>query len=187
MARPLGPYPLPGEELLPPGDELIPKDSSSLGLQVDRDQVMGILAPFNGRARRYLAASLRGASRGMAAAAAGVDLNTIQGWELKHTAFRQAAVDASNLGFATVVERELYSRAFAGAEDRGSMRALELVTKARSPEYREKSQVQMDVIHRAGAALGALTSGWDGNDSAASLPSIEGEARVIVEGEATDS
>jgi hypothetical protein len=96
----------------------------------------------------------------MAAAAAGVSEATLEQWEKKHPEFRQATVSAYQMGFRRVFEPELYRRALAGPDDRGSMRALELVTKARDGSYRDKSQVQMEVFHRATEATSGLTGGW---------------------------
>lgn len=120
----------------------------------------GLLSPFNTRARAVLVALLRGYSRGMAAAAGGVGETTVEGWEKRHPEFREAMVQCLNLGFRRVFEPELYRRALAGPEDRGSMRALELVTKARDSAYRDKSQVQHELIQRAVEAEVGFTSGW---------------------------
>ena len=124
------------------------------------EQLWGLLAPFNTRARHIIVSLLRGYSHGMAATAAGVAENTMQRWMKAHPEFREAVGTASQMGFRRTFEPELYRRAMAGREDRGSMRALELVTKARDSAYRDKSQVQHEIITRAQESTAALTGGW---------------------------
>lgn len=57
MALPLGPYPLPGEQLPPPSTAMVEVRDHVLGLQLDTAHITGLLRPFNGRAR---AAALTG-------------------------------------------------------------------------------------------------------------------------------
>jgi hypothetical protein len=56
----------------------------------------------------------------------------------------------------------------AGADDRASARLLELWVKREDAAYRDKAQLQIDVIQRASVARGAIISGWD--DAAADEP-----------------
>lgn len=64
-------------------------------------------------------------------------------------------------------ETELYRRAMAGAADRGSVRALEIVLKARDPQYRDRLQVQHSAMLEGERAVSRLTSGWADDDSEA--------------------
>ena len=165
---PWGPYPRPDEpQSLPLTDVLSFEDrtDSITGMRLDGAEIVGLLEPFNGRARAALIALLRGASRTQAAVAAGIDIDTMRGWERKHEQFATATATCANWGFATVFERELMSRALAGADDRGSMRALELIIKARDASYREKQQIQMEHIIRARAAQDTLVAGWQAYDA----------------------
>lgn len=130
---------------------------------------MGLIAPFDGRRRAVLTALLNGSSKSMAAASAGVTTRSVQLWERADEDFRNAVTLAERIGFACVIENELYRRALAGAEDRGSMRALEMVVKSRDVAYREKAQLALHVAHRAEENLHRLTAGWDsdsGSDTA---------------------
>jgi len=151
--------------------ELVPADVATLQehlsvgdgdfrVTVPAEELCGLLAPFNTRARHVLVALLRGYSRGMAATNAGVSESTLGLWEKAHPAFREATVHAYQTGFRRTFEPELYRRAMAGTEDRGSMRALELVTKARDSAYRDKAQMQLEVTHRAVESMGKLVAGW---------------------------
>lgn len=129
------------------------------------EEIRGLLAPFSNRARHILVSLLRGYSIRMAAANVGLTDETVRLWGKKAPEFAQAVQRASNLGFSRTFERELHSRAMAGTDDRGSMRALEMVVKARAPEYREKQQVHMEVVHRAEQALGGMVQGWEQNEA----------------------
>lgn len=159
-----GPYPPKGEEPEPDVPlALITKqaDDKFTGLAFDMGELVDLIRPFNGRARTFLISLLRGASRTMASSAAGVDVDTVREWERKHPEFARASKRCSNLGFTNVFESELYRRALAGPDDRGSMRALELVAKSRDSAYRDKSQVQMEHVLRAGEAMQRLMGGWE--------------------------
>lgn len=87
---------------------------------------------------------------------------------------------AEEIGFARTVEAELYRRSFAGKDDRSSMRALEIVAKARRSDYREKSQLEVTVRDQATLAMESAGS-W--------LPSSESErvAPTVVEAIAAPS
>jgi hypothetical protein len=130
-------------------------------VSVPSEQVVELISPFDGRKRAFLVGLLNGRSRSMAAAGAGITLRTIQLWEKSDPGFRDASVSAEQIGFAGVIESELYRRALAGHSDRGSMRALELVVKSRDASYREKSQITLDVVQRAEEAGQRLVSGWE--------------------------
>ena len=128
---------------------------------VPAEELTQLLSPFDGRRRAFLTGLLNGRSRSMAAAGAGITLRSIQLWEKADPAFREASITAEQIGFAGVIESELYRRALAGQEDRGSMRALELIVKSRDAAYREKSQVTLDVVQRAEEAGLRFVEGWE--------------------------
>ncbi len=163
--KPLGPYsdePMPALAI-----EDISALQTSLSVMVDdfrvtvpAEELSGRLGPFNTRARIILVHLLKGYSRGMAATQAGVSESALENWEKAQPAFREATVWAHQTGFRRTFEPELYRRAMAGSEDKGSMRALELVTKQRDASYRERSQVQMEIVTRAIDATQQLASGW---------------------------
>lgn len=136
-------------------------DGGDFRVELPEDVLRGLLEPFSTRARMVIVSLLRGYSQRMAAATAGIDDETVRVWGKRHPEFAQAVQKAASLGFSRTFERELHQRALAGPDDRGSMRALELVTKARAPEYREKQQIAMEVTHRAEIALGGMVQGWD--------------------------
>ena len=104
-------------------------------------------------------ALLSGKSLRIAATMAGFSPETIRQWLQKYPDVRYAVLTAEAIG-ASVFERELERRALAGSDDRGSVRALELVVKARMPEYRDKTQVQMDVVHKAESAVLDIVGDW---------------------------
>lgn len=135
-------------------------DAGDFTVLTNAEEIRGLLGPFNARARHVLVSLLRGYSKRMAATMVGVDVDTLTRWGKSVPEFAQAMSKASDWGFSRTFERELYSRALAGPDDKGSMRALELVTKSRAAEYREKAQVQMEVIHRAQEAMSGAFGGW---------------------------
>ena len=95
----------------------------------------------------------------MAGASAGVAKATVDNWRNADPAFAQAVLMALDLGFALGIEAEAYDRA-QDRTDRASGRLLELILKARSPDYREKSQLQLEVVQRVGSAGAAALAGW---------------------------
>lgn len=135
-------------------------DTGDYRVPLPVEEITGLLGPFNTRARVILIHLLKGYSRGMASTVAGVSESTLESWEKRDPEFREATVRAYQMGFRRTFEPELYRRAMAGSDDRGSMRALELVTKARDASYREKSQVAMEVVHRAGESMAKMVNGW---------------------------
>lgn len=77
---------------------------------------------------------------------------------LKADATLNALIEfAGDIGLARF-EAELHDRALAGAGDRGSPRALEMVLKRHFPEYRDKAQVEMTHILRAAEAWSGATA-----------------------------
>lgn len=123
-------------------------------------EMTGLIGSFGGRARRVCLRLLGGASLLQAAAAAGIGRTTLDDWRQRELAFQRCVSLCLDLGSA-LYEGELHSRALAGPDDRGSMRALELVVKARNPDYRDKAQVQMGVVHVFKQAL-SDAGGWRG-------------------------
>ena len=109
-------------------------------------EMAGLIGRFNGRARRVCLRLLGGASLLQAAAAAGIGRTTLDDWRQRELEYQRIVSLCLDLGSA-LYEGELHSRALAGPDDRGSMRALELVVKARNPDYRDKAQIQMGVLH----------------------------------------
>jgi hypothetical protein len=95
----------------------------------------------------------------MAAAAAGVSIDSLQTWEKREPAFREATALASDLGFRSVYESELYDRAL-DRGDRASGRLLEVLLKSRSADYRDKAQVSMEITHLAVSAGQAMIEGY---------------------------
>jgi hypothetical protein len=133
-------------------------DGGDFTVLIPEGEIRGLLLPWNTRARQVLVSLLRGYSLRSAAATAGIDHDTVTRWGKKHTDFSQALTKAREWGFTRTFESELQRRALAGPDDRGSMQALLAVAKARAPEYREKSQLQLEVLHRAEAAEAAAFS-----------------------------
>lgn len=130
--------------------------------------LLGFLESRVGTAGRLLGLGmLRGLSMRQASFRAGVSDQTVRDWVRKDPELRRAVLDLEGWRAATV-EDEVTRRAFAGSEDRGSMRALELLAKATMPEYRDKHQVELTVRHAAEQAQSAATSGWKRDDSASS-------------------
>lgn len=131
------------------------------------EDLAGLLRPFNGRARIVLVQLLRGHSLTMAATTAGVTATTVARWRKMDPAWNDAVETALSWGFARVYESELYDRAL-DRGDRASGRLLELVLKSRSPDYRDKSQMRHEVIHRAEQAHADIVAGWSGDNEPAS-------------------
>ncbi|MFN0147332.1 MAG: hypothetical protein ACKVT1_12540 [Dehalococcoidia bacterium] len=106
--------------------------------EVPTEDVARILAPFEGRKRAFLVRLLNGRSKRAAAAGVGISVRATQLWAKADPDFAEAVAFCKEVGFATVIEDELYRRALAGSQDSGSMRALELVAKSRDPRYRDR-------------------------------------------------
>ncbi len=155
----MGPMPQYGESLPPLDRAEVAKLLPTVGADAVED-IASLLDGFNGRARSICLLLLGGASILQAAAGAGLARGTLDNWRQADVAFQRAVGLCLDLGSA-LYEGELHSRALAGPDDRGSMRALELVVKARNPDYRDKAQVQMGVIHVFKQAL-SDAGGWRG-------------------------
>jgi len=140
------------------------RPGDSWQVNVPAEAVARVLAPFLGRKRAFLVRLLNGWSKRAAATGAGVSVRTTQLWAKADGEFAESVAFCESVGFSTVIESELYRRALAGVADRGSMRALELVVKSRAPEYREKAQIQLDVIQQASEASARLVAGWQENN-----------------------
>lgn len=127
----------------------------------------GFLRPFSGPARTLLIGLLQGRSLLQACVTARITDTTARLWQREDPEFRQAVEFAQQLGFASTIESELYHVAL-DRSHRGQIRALEIIAKARRPEYREKAQVQMTVIHQAEEASSNVIDGWQSDDTASS-------------------
>lgn len=154
-----GPLPVVGEDI-PGVDPAAVQRSCPWMFPEDCEEIGGLIGRFNGRARRVLFALLEGKSLAQASAIAVIGRDTLDNWRRNVQEFGYAVTLCHDLGSA-LYEGELHSRALAGPDDRGSMRALELVVKARNPDYRDKAQVQMGVIHVFKQAL-SDAGGWRG-------------------------
>lgn len=148
--------------------------SGSITPRPDAGLIGGLVRELQARAGeqgvRIGMALAAGQSRGMAALAGGITRQGLAAWCKRDREVSVLFDACEQLGFSSVLESELYRRALSGPEDRGSIRALELVVKARDPQYRDKAQVQMEVIHRAQEAVAEAFGGWeqaeDANDAA---------------------
>jgi transposase len=127
---------------------------------VDPEALIGLLGPFDGRARRVLLLLLQGYSMGMAAASVGRSIQTLQTWARDDPEYAVAQRTARDWGFRRTAERELQRRAMAGPDDKASGRLLELWLKREDSAYREKSQVAMEITHKAGESLTRLVGGY---------------------------
>ncbi|MFW6174353.1 MAG: hypothetical protein ACOC5K_01060 [Chloroflexota bacterium] len=129
------------------------------------DYVAGLVRLFQERAGEQWAhiasLMLRGHTLRTAATRSGL---TYQGAQkaIKADPELSSLVAAAEAAGAGVFEGELMERALAGSEDKGSMRALELVVKARMPEYRDKRQEEITVTHKAESAMASVIDGWHG-------------------------
>lgn len=139
-----------------------------LDARPDAQLIVGLLDGLRERAGesgyRIGLALAAGQSRGMAALAGGLTRQGLAAWCKRDRSVAMLLDSCEQLGFSTVLESELYRRALNGESDRGSMRALELVVKARDATYRDKAQVQMEVVHRAQEAVAGAFGGWEGAD-----------------------
>lgn len=123
------------------------------------DDVRGVLAGLDGPARTFVLSVLNGQSMEAAAARTG---RTVQGFydrAKKDPAFKRTMELARQIGTRLIYEAELEDIAL-DRSHRGQMRALELLLKARLPEYREKQQVEMTHVMRAIEAGRTLIEGY---------------------------
>ncbi len=108
------------------------------------------------RLERCAAALLAGQSWAIAAASIGLSSRDLRKLRNSDRELGEWLETCEDLGFSNVIESELYSRAMGGPDDRGSIRALELLIKSRRQEYREKVAGEITVAHRVDAAFGAF-------------------------------
>ena len=129
------------------------------------DLLIGLLREVETRAgeggKRIAQALAAGQSRSMASLAGGISDKQLIMWCRADRELASLLDSCEQMGVSGVFESELYRRALGGEDDRGSIRALELVLKARRPEYRERSQVQMEIVTRAQESRAQIVSGWD--------------------------
>ena len=151
--------PRPTGDLLPLDPNMQVVSRNGAAIPIPSDVLAGLLGPFNGRAREILVHLLGGSSMAMAAATAGLSKTGLDTWRQRDPEFGAAVTMAYDMGFAASVESYAYQRAF-DPEDRASGRLLELILKARSPDYREKSQLQLEVVRRIEDAGASMLSGW---------------------------
>ncbi|MEY4762250.1 MAG: hypothetical protein RLZZ200_2106, partial [Pseudomonadota bacterium] len=135
-------------------------DAGEFQVLIPAEAIRGLLSPFNSRARHVLVSLLRGYSVGMAAASAGISNDSVLRWGRSEPSFGQAVQQARDWGFRRTAERELQRRAMAGSDDKASGRLLELWVKREDAAYREKSQIAMEVTHKAGESLTRLVGGY---------------------------
>ena len=122
---------------------------------------IGLLEGLDPHARRMAAALYQGQTRRMAALAGGIHPKYLPELCKRDRKLADALDMAEAMGLATTLERELYKRAMAGPNDRGSIRALEIALKSRDANYRERSQMQLEVVTRAQESRAQIVSGWD--------------------------
>lgn len=138
---------------------------------IDVETMTGLLRLAESRARdsgRAIAAALlAGKPWRWAAMEGGVHPATLDKWTRADPELRQCLSLCEQMGFARTIESELYSVAL-DRSHRGQIRALELVAKARAPEYRDKHQVEMTVRHTAEQAQAAVTDGWHADNAPSS-------------------
>lgn len=118
-------------------------DPAEIGL------VRRAFALYGTRAAALVASLLAGATFRSACVHAGVSVGTVQQHREKDPVFHELCAAAWDAGFQ-LLEDELVQRALNGADDKGSIRALELALKSRDPNYRDQRTV--DVTLRAAAA-----------------------------------
>ena len=150
--------------------DLVEKLSGPVVQTVDPDEgeMTGLLAVVerhaDGRGLKFALGLLRGWSRDMAAASAGVSDTTIRRWEERYPELGMALERIERVGFAVTFERELYTRALAGPDDRSSARLLEIVVKSRDAKYRDKSQVEITHALASRKAMAGITRNWQQAD-----------------------
>lgn len=78
-------------------------------------------------------------------------------------------------GFAMRWEGELYRRAMAGKDDRGSMRALEILLKQRDPSYHDKYSVEHHLRVEADKSMRLGGGGWQDRGDAGQFEASDGQ------------
>lgn len=129
-------------------------------VDVPAEELVKLIAPFQGAKRAYLVALLNGKSKKMAAASIGLNDRSIRNWAQRDPSFGQAVGIVYDVGFSTVIESELYRRAMAGPDDRGSMRALELIVKSRDADYRDKASLELSMVRAATDRMNELVADY---------------------------
>ncbi len=129
-----------------------------VGVEVMVGLVQRIEAHAGALGRLVAIQLLKGHAKYKACARAGTSENVF----FRHVAAGNAELldlltQCERIGFSRTFEAELFSRALAGPEDRGSARLLEVALKQRDPSYRDKSDVSVTVVQQAreAAMIGA--------------------------------
>lgn len=134
--------------------------------ELSADEKVGLIRRLGARAgvpgQKIGLNLLRGFPRQLALVGSGISIVQLNRMCKADPEFAADILACEESGFASGPLYELYRRAMAGAEDRGSLRALEIIVKARMPEYGEKFAHEHrlirdaeDSITRAGATYEA--------------------------------
>lgn len=151
--------------------------ANRLGGGIPSGFITGLLSACEGRAgvagRLIGMALMRGLPRRMACLKAGISRSSMDSWAKSDRELAELWRVCEDIGLSQTLEAELYSRAMAGPEDRGSARLLEIALKARMPEYNEKRTAMLDVVEKAAEAQASIAAGWQHR----TLPDVEHDER----------
>jgi hypothetical protein len=118
--------------------------------RIEREKV-AILGLARGETRRTMAIRL------------GMGVSALEGYIARDGELREAVEFAEAIAIQPL-EAELRSRALAGAEDKGSIRALEISLKKLDPAYRDNQQIQLTLVQGAARAQSSVQDRWQPRD-----------------------
>ena len=160
------------QELVTSSENSLTREEIALGLlypmppQMSEDEIIGLVEAVGTRSgsipmQKVAIRLAQGWSRSMAVLGSGISAPQLQRMCQKHPAAADILQQLEDAGFARRWEGELYSRAEAGKDDRGSLRALEMLLKARNPQYQEKSALNLHVMNAAERSIQGANAAYE--------------------------
>lgn len=147
----------------------------SLGLMFDRPPQMGMEEKIGlveavgtrggSQVQKVAIRLLQGWPRSMAVLGTGMSEPQLRDLCKRDSVIREILTNCEEAGFNSRIVTELYDRALAGKDDRGSLRALEIVAKSRGPQFNEKVAHTHHLAREAESSRMAQTSGWQNEDA----------------------
>lgn len=152
------------QELVTSSENTLTREEIALGLlypmppQMSEDEKVGLVERLGGRERgiqlqKVAIRLVQGWPRSLAIVGSGLSDAALRHECQKDPLVSRTLAQLEDAGFQSKFVTELYRRAMAGTDDRGSVRALEMVVKARDVSYQEKSALHLHVIAEAEASI----------------------------------
>ena len=147
-----------GHLAFPEALDHLPKYLPSL-YEMAEEHLWGLLGSRGEREKIAILGLARGETRRTMAIRLGVGVSYLDGYIARDGELREAVEFAEAIAIQPL-EAELRSRALAGADDKGSIRALEISLKKLDPAYRDNQQIQLTLVQGAARAQSTVQDRW---------------------------